>query len=160
MMHLFLCGSGSFYLKTLSFLLRQVSNAQNSEPGETLYWFDQKETLGEGYWAPPKTALGNVMISLFIAIRFKNSTFFLLRMQKPSKDSAIASFVLGLLCVIPWLNIGISILAMYFGFRSIYNIRKYPDRYAGMGYAVAGATLGVAWFIGTFFFLYRRYLLS
>jgi ABC-type Fe3+ transport system permease subunit len=81
-------------------------------------------------------------------------------MQKPSKDSAIASFVLGLLCIIPWLNIGISLLAIYFGFRSIHNIRKYPDKYAGIGYAVAGAVLGVAWFIGSLYFLYRKYGLS
>jgi hypothetical protein len=65
-------------------------------------------------------------------------------MQQPSKDSAIASFVLGLLCVIPWLNWGISLLAMYFGYRAIYLIRKYPDRYTGLWYAIAGATLGTA----------------
>jgi ABC-type Fe3+ transport system permease subunit len=79
-------------------------------------------------------------------------------LHQPSKDSAIISFVLGLLSVIPWLNIGISLLAMYFGFRSIYNIRKYPDKYAGIGYAVAGTVLGIAWFIGGLFFLYMRYV--
>jgi hypothetical protein len=63
---------------------------------------------------------------------------------KPSKDSAIASLILGLLCVIPWLNWGISLLAMYFGYRSIYNIRKYPDKYTGLGYATTGAILGTA----------------
>jgi hypothetical protein len=77
--------------------------------------------------------------------------------EKPSKDSAILSLVLGLLSAIPWLNIGISILAMYFGFRTIYKIRKYPDKYTGFWYAVAGATLGVLWFIGSLYFLYRRY---
>ena len=81
-------------------------------------------------------------------------------MQKPSKDSAIVSFVLGLLSFIPWLNIGISLLAMYFGFRSIYNIRKYPDKYAGIGYAVAGVVLGISWFIGSLYFLYQKYVVG
>ncbi len=65
-------------------------------------------------------------------------------MHQPSKDSAIASFVFGVLCIIPWLNWGISLLAMYFGYRSIYNIRKYPDKYAGLGYAIAGAVIGTS----------------
>ena len=81
-------------------------------------------------------------------------------MQKPSKDSAIVSFVLGLLSFIPWLNIGISLLAMYFGFRSIYNIRNYPDKYAGIGYAVAGVVLGISWFIGSLYFLYQKYVVG
>jgi len=65
-------------------------------------------------------------------------------LHNPSKDSAIVSLVLGLLCFIPWLNWGISLLAMYFGYRAIYNIRKYPDRYTGMGYAIAGAVIGTS----------------
>jgi len=65
-------------------------------------------------------------------------------MQKPSKDSAMVSLILGLLCVIPWLNWGISLLAMYFGYRSIYHIRKYPDKYTGLGYAIAGAVIGTS----------------
>ena len=64
-------------------------------------------------------------------------------MQKPSKDSAIMSLILGLLCAIPWLNWGTSLLAMFFGFRTIYLIRKYPDRYMGLEFAITGALLGI-----------------
>ncbi len=63
-------------------------------------------------------------------------------MQKPSKDSSIISLILGLLCAIPWLNWGTSLLAIFFGFRTIYRIRKYPDRYTGLEFAIIGALLG------------------
>ena len=75
-----------------------------------------------------------------------------------SKDSAITSFILGWLSFIPFLNIGFSIFAMYFGFSTLIKINKYPEQYGGFWYALFGAVSGTSWFIGNLIFFYIQYL--
>ncbi len=70
------------------------------------------------------------------------------------KDSAITSFVIGLLCWIPLLNWALSPLAVYFGAKAILNIRKDPSHYGGLAFAIIGTIIGVA----VFFFNVTWYL--
>lgn len=72
--------------------------------------------------------------------------FFSTPCMAQNKDSAIASFVLGLLSFIPLLNWVISLLAVYFGVRALLNIRRAPDQYGGMALAIIGTVIGVAVF--------------
>ncbi len=59
----------------------------------------------------------------------------------------MVSFVLGILCVIPWLNWVISLLAVYFGIKAIRSIRKDPSVYGGLVFAVIGIAIGASVFI-------------
>lgn len=69
-----------------------------------------------------------------------------------SKATAIASFTLGLAFWIPLLNMIFGALAIYLGFKSLSNIKKYPLKFGGKWLAIAGITLGlivyVTYFIG------------
>jgi hypothetical protein len=60
-----------------------------------------------------------------------------------SKDLAIISFVLGIFFWIPLLNNFIGALAIFFGIKAIYNIRKNPEKYGGMTLAIIGIIFGI-----------------
>ena len=62
---------------------------------------------------------------------------------KKSKTGAIASFIFGLTFWIPLLNLIFGAFAIYLGYKSIVNIKKDPDKYAGKGFAVTGLVLGL-----------------
>jgi hypothetical protein len=64
-----------------------------------------------------------------------------------NNDSAVASFILGILCIIPWLNWVISLLAVYFGARAIRRIRSNPSVYGGMAFAIIGTVIGASVFL-------------
>lgn len=63
--------------------------------------------------------------------------------NKKSKATAIASFVFGLTFWIPLLNLIFGAFAVYFGIKSLKNIRKEPTKYGGKWFAVIGTILGL-----------------
>ena len=61
---------------------------------------------------------------------------------KKSKATAIASLVFGLFFWIPLINLICSLPAIYFGLKSLSNIKKEPLKYSGKAFAVIGISLG------------------
>lgn len=61
--------------------------------------------------------------------------------KKKSKAGAIASFVFGLTFWIPLLNLIFGIFAIYFGVKSLKNIKKEPEKYSGKTFAIIGIAL-------------------
>ena len=61
--------------------------------------------------------------------------------KKKSKTEAIASFVFGLTFWIPLLNLIFGIFAIYFGVKSLKNIKKEPEKYSGKIFAIIGIAL-------------------
>ena len=62
--------------------------------------------------------------------------------MKKSKATAITSFIFGLTFWIPSLNLIFGIFAIYFGVKSLTNIKKEPDKHGGKIYAILGIILG------------------
>ena len=63
--------------------------------------------------------------------------------MKKSKSMAIASFVFGLLSILPLINYLLMPLSIYLGFRSLQNIKKNPEAYGGKIFAVTGLTISI-----------------
>ncbi|MAG91744.1 hypothetical protein CMO83_03645 [Candidatus Woesearchaeota archaeon] len=61
--------------------------------------------------------------------------------NKKSKSKAIASFILGLTFWIPILNLIFGLFAIFLGVKALINIRRYPDKYGGKGFAIIGIVL-------------------
>ena len=69
--------------------------------------------------------------------------------MKKSKASAITSFVFGVISIIPLINYITAFLAIYFGIKSLKNIRKHPENYGGKIFAITGLLLGILTLIFT-----------
>ena len=69
--------------------------------------------------------------------------------MKKSKALAITSFVFGVISIIPIINYLTTFLAIYFGIKSLKNIRKHPKNYNGKIFAVTGLSLGILTLIFT-----------
>lgn len=63
--------------------------------------------------------------------------------MKKSKSMAIASFVFGLISVLPLINYITIPLSLYFGFKSLSNIKKDPKNYGGKAFAITGITISI-----------------
>ena len=63
--------------------------------------------------------------------------------MKKSKALAIASFVFGIISIIPIINYLTAFLAIYFGTKSLKNIRKRPESYDGKIFAITGLLIGI-----------------
>jgi len=63
--------------------------------------------------------------------------------MEKSKRMARASFIFGVTFWIPLLNLIFGVLAIYFGVKSLRNIKKEPDKYGGKWYAIIGVILGL-----------------
>ncbi len=62
--------------------------------------------------------------------------------MKKSKAMAIASFIFGLTFWIPLLNVLFGAIALYLGIKALLNIKRHPEKFGGMAYAIAGIILG------------------
>ena len=64
--------------------------------------------------------------------------------QQPHKSKALAltSFFFGLTFWMPLLNLVFGPVAMILGIRALLKIRKNPDKYGGLAFAIAGTVLG------------------
>ena len=62
--------------------------------------------------------------------------------MKRLKGTAIASFVFGLTFWIPLLNLIFGIFAIYFGVKSLKNIKNDSNKYGGKWLAIIGLILG------------------
>jgi len=67
--------------------------------------------------------------------------------KRKSKAGAIAAFVFGLAFWIPLLNLIFGIFAIYFGVKSLKNIKKEPEKYSGKILAIIGIALGLITYI-------------
>ena len=76
----------------------------------------------------------------------------------PSKDSAHASFILALFSWIPLLNWVIAPISVYLGVAALIKIRKYPDKYEGRGYAIAGIAISAFATIATIVWAVNKYV--
>ena len=63
--------------------------------------------------------------------------------MKKSKSLAITSFVFGVISIIPMINYLTTLLAIYFGIKSLKNIRKHPENYDGKIFAITGLLFGI-----------------
>ena len=77
---------------------------------------------------------------------------------KKSNLKAIVSFICGLTFWIPIINLIFGIGAIYFGIKSLMNIKKEPAKYGGKWFALIGLALGalvwITYFIGIGMCLY------
>ena len=77
--------------------------------------------------------------------------------KMPSKDSAIASFILALFSWVPLINWVLAPLAVYLGITALIKIKKQPDKYEGRGFAIAGTVIGVFAIIATIIWALYEY---
>ena len=56
---------------------------------------------------------------------------------------AVASFVFGLISLLPLINYLTMPLSIYFGFKSLSNIKKDPKNYGGKAFAITGLTISI-----------------
>jgi len=62
---------------------------------------------------------------------------------KKSKARAILCFIFAIISFLPLINYITIPLSLYFGFKSLKNIKKDPVAYGGKGFAIAGLTISI-----------------
>ena len=58
--------------------------------------------------------------------------------MEKNKDTAIASFIMGIFSIIPLINFILAPLSIYFGIKSLIKIKKEPEKYSGFAFALIG----------------------
>ena len=63
--------------------------------------------------------------------------------QKKSRSLSMASFIFSLAFWIPLLNYIFCPLATFFGIKALLEIKRHPDKFAGLGYAITAIIIGI-----------------
>ncbi len=73
--------------------------------------------------------------------------------EKKDKFDAKLSFILSLGFVIPLFNIGLCIVSLVLAINSIRYMRKYPEKYEGLGYAITAIVISLSTLILSIIFI-------